>query len=120
MEVQTNGNLFAIVLHNLLDNATKYTDNGTIHVYTAGFDQQQYLIIENSGGNMPTHVIEWLNNQQDPKLNQNFPPGQSLGIGLILAREITTLLNIKFFIRTQSGKTMAYLSLSTRLAPAEQ
>jgi signal transduction histidine kinase len=111
--------LFAIVVHNLLDNATKYTDNGIIQVYTAELDQQQYLIIENSGGNMPAHVIDWLNSQHDPESNRNFAPNQSLGIGLILAREITALLNARFFIRTEGDKTLAYLSISTRPAPAE-
>jgi signal transduction histidine kinase len=119
MEIRTNENLFAIVVHNLLDNATKYTDNGIIQVYTAELDQQQYLIIENSGGNMPAHVIDWLNSQHDPESNRNFAPNQSLGIGLILAREITALLNARFFIRTEGDKTLAYLSISTRPAPAE-
>jgi signal transduction histidine kinase len=115
IEVHTNRNLFAIVLHNLLDNATKYTGNGSIHAYMDRVDHEEFLVIENSADSIPRNMIDWINNQYS--VNQsNAAPDQTVGIGLILVHQIAALLNIKFFVRTQSGRTMACLGLVTRRA----
>lgn len=115
IEVKTNSNLFAIVLHNLFDNATKYSENSRISIYTDTLDEQICLCIENHGKEMPQSIVQWLNGfEQSAKQDAQVVPLHEVGVGLLLVRDITALLNMRFFIRAEPGKIKACLILQSR------
>jgi signal transduction histidine kinase len=111
IEVNTNSNLFAIVVHNLLDNAAKYTEHGSIYAYTTRIGHETHLVIENTGPGLPEQVVNWLNDTGRSTDQPMLAPSQRVGIGLLLIVQITALLNMKFFIQPEPGKTKASLAL---------
>lgn len=93
--VSSNDNLVGIVIHNLVDNANKYTFDGTITINAGTVSGATELIISNTGLNISEQVIQWFNapaTKDETALSTH--ANQIQGIGLLLVKEITALLNI--------------------------
>jgi signal transduction histidine kinase len=110
LAISTNYNLFAVILHNLLDNASRYTYDGNIGIKTGMKDGRHVLSIENDVKTFPEMFLITVQNeagsenwQKKPELNQNH------GIGLILVRNICTLLDIDFQTKVRAGVATAQL-----------
>ncbi|SIQ95543.1 Signal transduction histidine kinase [Chryseobacterium sp. RU37D] len=60
--IKTNPDVLSIIVHNILDNAIKYTDqNGSILIYDLKEDNQYKLVIEDTGIGMSPKEIKKLN-----------------------------------------------------------
>lgn len=81
--VVTNAQLLKIIVHNLIDNANKFTDSGLIKAYVTKEDDRLRLIIEDSGRGIPRELIEWF--KTGPALPEATSHG---GIGLAMVKEL--------------------------------
>lgn len=91
MVVMVNKLLLAVVLHNLLDNAVKYTVRGYVELTAERDDRALTIHLQDTGPGMPPAVRDWINHtgNEDPR----YPGGG--GIGLILVMELLTVINGK-------------------------
>jgi signal transduction histidine kinase len=110
--VETNYNLLAVIVHNLLDNAAKYTNNGLIRISTNEVEESLHLVIENSALNFPGDTpANFKMSERNDFVSMLEMKGQ--GIGLALVKDIAGLLNINFFMKPAPGKVIAHVVFPT-------
>jgi len=92
--VMVNKLLLAVVLHNLLDNAVKYTAHGTVELSAERDDRILTIHLLDSGSGMPKAVRDWIS-QTGHEGAVHFG---GAGIGLILVKELLTLINGRLLV----------------------
>jgi signal transduction histidine kinase len=102
--VNSNRTLLSIIIHNLIDNANKFSNGGEIHIGTNIREDNLELSLIN-------HTSNSLITQKACSENGNSAP--SSGIGLIITREIASLLSIDFSIHHADKFTRATLTFPT-------
>ena len=108
MTVTVNKLLLAVVLHNLLDNAVKYTIRGSVEITAEAAEGSVIIHIADTGMGMPAVVSDWMN---DPE-NDGRGHSHSTGIGLILVRELLPVINARLMASPRAGGgTMLSLKL---------
>lgn len=102
--------LLSIIIHNLLDNAAKYTTAGRIWVTFQLTDEKiPEIVIANSAGNIPVHIMDIINSRDnDQSLGELIDAGKIRGIGLIIVKEIAAIANISVTV-SQTNQTYFYL-----------
>lgn len=108
LSVTSNANLLGVVLHNLLDNAIKNTGMGEIEISTDVLDDELHLLIQNAVSKTPRNG----NLEQDESRTSAYwdiakAGADGHGLGLVLVRDISTLLNVRFLIEATAGKVTA-------------
>lgn len=101
LTVTSNANLLGVILHNLLDNAAKNTQNGEIGIFTEVAADQLHLHIQN------TVLAPSLNAGAGSDRDAARDGKDSQGLGLMLVRDISALLNVDFVIGADAGKVTA-------------
>ncbi|WP_170299252.1 ligand-binding sensor domain-containing protein [Larkinella terrae] len=100
LAIRSDYQLLSIILHNLLDNAAKFTHQGRIRIESqVDAEGRVELVISNTGKSLSAEVIDLMNSQDktehiDPTLKQN----RSLGLGLLIAKEVAELLAIELSV----------------------
>lgn len=82
--VVVNKLLLAVILHNLLDNAVKYTVNGSVEVTVEKGAGLLTIHVADTGSGMPQKVSDWMNQSENDGTGHSI----STGIGLILIKEL--------------------------------
>lgn len=82
--VVVNKLLLAVILHNLLDNAVKYTVNGSVEVTVEKGAGLLTIHVADTGSGMPQKVRDWMNQSENDGTGHSI----STGIGLILIKEL--------------------------------
>lgn len=100
--VSSNSQLLGVVIHNLIDNANKYTFDGTLQVFTEIHVPYLHLIIADNGPGMPPHIINWFNNTPGSE-QENFPVEEKKGLGLFIVKEIAALLDVRLKVENKNG-----------------
>ncbi|WP_439556100.1 sensor histidine kinase [Dyadobacter sp.] len=114
--VMSNSNLLGIVLHNLIDNANKYTRNGNIRIRAAAENETVLIELENSGNSVPALLVQWFNANAHTNGESELPETVEIaGIGLILIREIASLLDIGLYMESDQRRTRVRLTLQESL-----
>ncbi|MCF0042575.1 sensor histidine kinase [Dyadobacter fanqingshengii] len=116
--VTSNPSFLGIVIHNLLDNANKNGRNGLIKIGASADQLVTLLTIENAGS-IAREIVEWVN----LKSGHTYPPvgtTETQGIGLILVREITSLLEVNFQMESSNNKTKVLLTFSGHNTDSQQ
>lgn len=112
LTVHTNAHLLGVILHNLLDNATKNTRDGEIAISGEVAGGRLHLYIQNPGTSaLPAGIVQ-TDRQDGPAQYVTRLEGDGNGLGLILVRDIAALLNIDFTIEAVSGKVIARMIFS--------
>lgn len=107
---------FSEVLQNIIDNATKYTMQGTITVRLTGNAQVVQIQVEDTGGGIPEEDI--------PHLFQKFYRVDSsttrtvggTGLGLYISRKIIELYNGRIWVESKLGKGSTFFINLPRLS----
>jgi signal transduction histidine kinase len=81
--IDTHQQLLKIVIHNIIDNANKFTDSGEIKAYISHHDGRLQLAIEDSGRGISKELLAWF------MKDQALPPASPhTGIGLAMIKEL--------------------------------
>lgn len=101
--VLVNRQLLAIVIHNLLDNAVKYTRKGYVRLKASCDDEKIYIRIIDTGIGMPPGVASWSNQSRDGMpVTEGKPPSYD-GIGLLIVLELLQLINGSIVVGSNEG-----------------
>ncbi|MBC9932751.1 sensor histidine kinase [Chitinophaga qingshengii] len=108
MTVVVNQLLLAVVLHNLLDNAVKYTTRGGIEISAESGDGMVTIHVADTGSGMSRAVRDWINHSE----NDGTGHSASTGIGLILVKELQPAIHARLWARRRDdGGTILSLQL---------
>jgi signal transduction histidine kinase len=105
LTVENNSHLLGVILHNLLDNATKNTQNGEIQIASAIVEGKLHLCIQNEVQNAEEGAQKNTHSRSDLDMADIGKDGD--GLGLVLVRDISALLNVGFLIEMAAGKVTA-------------
>ena len=89
--------LLSIVVHNLIDNAAKYTHDGKIRIFSRIYGKDQIeLVISNTGSGIPQEIVELFNQSKTTKnTDEHILNTKSLkGLGLLIVKDISELVGI--------------------------
>lgn len=100
--VSSNSQLLGVVIHNLIDNANKYTFDGTLQAYTEIHIPYLHLVIADNGPGMPPHIINWFNNTPDTE-QEDSPIEEKKGLGLFIVKEIANLIDVRLKVENSNG-----------------
>lgn len=92
------------VLENLLENASKFTEQGSVTVSTHRRDQWIVVEIADTGVGMSEEYVSHLFTpfmQEDRRLNRRF---KGTGLGLALAKRILELMNAQIEVESKKGQ----------------
>jgi K+-sensing histidine kinase KdpD len=101
--IYTNPGLLGVVVHNLLDNAIKIKKSNEIKIATRYVNGNLHLIISDQGPGMSPELIEWLNSVHHKKDGGLIFQNKYQGMGLLIIKEILTLLNIDLYVENDTG-----------------
>lgn len=93
--VLSNPDVLSIVIHNILDNAIKYTDQGFIYIYGITNECRYDLVIEDTGLGMSEEELAKLKQTQDFS-------GSRLGMKIV--KELLPLIDVSFDIESKKGE----------------
>lgn len=106
--INSHARLLSIIIHNLLDNAIKVTNEGTVKISSTKTDQQIQVIIEDTGAGMSAAMIDWCNRPiaESGIIEQEL--ADHMGLGLIIVKELMVLINGQFLVESdgRSGTTI--------------
>lgn len=107
IQVKSNPILLGILIHNLIDNAYKFTYNGAILLTSEIEEGRVTVVIRNSHGGMAPETIEWLTSptKEAPRSSA----GSTKGLGLLIVKEISSVLDIKLQATSTENITSIYL-----------
>ena len=113
IQVESNYNLLGIVLHNLIDNANKYSSNGNIQIVARTLGAVTELAIRNMGDIIPPKITDWFNgNNSEVPPQENINQNEVYGIGLLLIKEISLLLEVKLQMHSDDTVTEVILGFT--------
>lgn len=107
-EVYCDVQMLSIIIHNLIDNASKYTKNGVIEIYTDIIEgNRMELVVANSGIGIPQHVVRMINAPAKEKTDESLEENKA-GLGLVIVREIADIIGVSLYV-TQTDRTRFHL-----------
>ncbi|MBO9151647.1 sensor histidine kinase [Chitinophaga sp. GCM10012297] len=100
-----NRQLLGVVVHNLLDNAVKYTTSGTITLETERIGDMAVIRIIDTGIGMHPRLQERINSHMPGKylIGDNHWPDEHRGLGLLIVIELLQLINGRLKIQPNEG-----------------
>lgn len=107
LTVPSDAQMLAIMVHNLLDNAVKFTHNGTIRVTAVeGASSGVVMHISNSGAGIPLHVIDIINTPDRDETDEVVTPfGRKTGLGLLIVKEVAVLIDVRLHVSSEAEQT---------------
>jgi signal transduction histidine kinase len=106
LNVTGSKQVLSIILRNLLDNAVKNTSNGTIAINAGKNADIVEIVITDTGYGMQKEMVKWINNEKTTdRLNENKVAfsANSGGLGLVIVKELSALIQIKLFAESVQG-----------------
>jgi len=118
LTIRTHADILAIILHNLLDNATKNTRNGAI-VINAGLSKhgKLYITIKDNGVGISPRELRHFNEKETIE-----PSADTInqGLGITLVKDWIRILGGRVYINSTLGKgTIVTLTFSVSAMPLE-
>ena len=111
LEVTCDYLLLSIVVHNLIDNAVKYTSEGEIRISAKVINGDvTELVISNIGSGIPQKIIDMINTSDGKKFQGHGIRNTKItGLGLLIVKEIADLIGVTLRV-DQTDLTSFYLS----------
>lgn len=110
--VKNNQQLVSIILHNLIDNANKATNGGTVSVTYEDFREELHLIVNDTGPGMESTVSDWINSESK-QLPQSESAAQNFGMGLLIVKELSALIKARLLAKpNQPAGTSVHIIFS--------
>jgi signal transduction histidine kinase len=115
LTVPSDTQMLAIMVHNLLDNAVKFTQHGTIRVTATGDTVSGVVMhISNSGAGIPLHVIDIINTPYREETDEEVRPlGRKTGLGLLIVKEVSVLIDVTLHVSSEAEQTCFTLQFNT-------
>lgn len=102
--LKSNRQLLKIILHNLIDNANKYTSGGTVTVTASQENEVVRLLVTDTGPGLPGTVLNWVNGDNEIIYPESAHSGPGIhGIGLVIVKELAGMLNVRIRATSVSG-----------------
>lgn len=109
--VIANNELLSEIIYNLIDNAIKYTEQGSVTIYNEFTDDEYILSIRDTGIGIPVSSREIIFEPFRQADNLNGEKG-GIGLGLTLSKKYTDVLGGKLWFKSEINKgTTFHLSL---------
>ena len=102
LEVHSHEEILSIILHNLLDNATKFTRQGHISVSAGTLGKDNYLRVSDTGMGMDPADVAFYNLESGIQPDEK--PIRRGGLGLLLVRDVVKLIHGKLTITSTPGE----------------
>ncbi|SEI91074.1 Signal transduction histidine kinase [Dyadobacter sp. SG02] len=102
LTVRSNPELLSVVIHNLIDNASKYARNGQIRIFSSISAHAVHLVIADSGKGIDEEVREWFNNPASAH-SDSYGNASPKGFGLVIVKEVARLINLSVFADNHNG-----------------
>lgn len=101
----TNANLLKIIVHNLIDNANKYTHSGIIRVFTRKIDNELHFIVSDNGEGFPPDILEWFNASGYSELDEEIGIQMETynGLGLLILKDLASMMRIRLWAENNNG-----------------
>lgn len=116
----TDGELFSKILYQLIDNAVKFTHQGTITVgYQFSGNEVHFFVSDTGIGISPENQVLIFDSfiQEDGQTTRRY---EGSGLGLSIAQELVNLLEGKIWLKSEKGKgSTFYFSLPYRQSESE-
>jgi K+-sensing histidine kinase KdpD len=114
LTLDTDPDCLAVILHNILDNAVKFTAGGSVVVSSGTGKNGLFIQVADTGRGMSREYIEWCNTAaagySAPRPGEDFRPA---GLGLMLVRELLGRIKGKLIVsRGEQGGTVMVLEFS--------
>ncbi|MCF0055085.1 sensor histidine kinase KdpD [Dyadobacter sp. CY356] len=106
ISVRTNPELLGVMIHNLVDNAIKVKNGNHINITTVTIAGKIHLIVSDHGPGMPAHFIDWLSSNDSKQITISRGPSTTIGLGLVLVKEISCMLGIDVMIENRPGASI--------------
>ncbi len=112
--VATDRILFYQLLQNLLGNALKYTDQGTVDILCESGPDALLVCIQDTGVGIPADKLEHIFDEYY-QIDTHGTRRMGVGLGLAIVKEAARLLGFSVRITSQPGRgTQAYISIPNR------
>lgn len=112
--LETDPDCLAVILHNIMDNAIKFTTGGSVIISSSEGEQGVVIQVADTGRGMSREYIEWCNTEAagfaGPLPGEDFRPA---GLGLMLVRELLGRIKGRLVVsRGEQGGTVMALEFS--------
>lgn len=111
--VRSDYQMLAIIVHNLIDNATKYTENGIIRFSASKSKELTEVHISNSGVPVASELVSIFNERLDAETPAP-QRGRKAGLGFLIIKEIGALLNVDLHVEQTEITTFSLRFPNTR------
>jgi len=105
--IQSDANLLSIILRNLISNATKFTENGFIRIYSKQNSHYQ-IIVEDNGNGMSNkqlaRINRLINKQPLMEEDEQIDNKEGFGLGYIIISELVQILEGKIIVESKTGE----------------
>ena len=104
--IQSDSNLLSIILHNIISNATKFTENGFIKI-SSRQNSHYEITIEDNGKGMSekqlTRLTKLINKQPSNEEDEQSDNKEGFGLGYVIISELIQILNGKLEVQSKLG-----------------
>lgn len=91
------------VLNHLMDNAVKFTLNGSIELICAQEDEKILFSIKDTGVGINKENLSHIFEEFRQEIDGHHRPFEGLGVGLTLAREVVERMGGRIFVQSEKG-----------------
>lgn len=117
--VASDASLLERILLNLLSNAVRYTDGGSIRIFAQQDNDKVRISVADTGPGIPATQHEEIFREFVQLQNPGRDRSKGLGLGLAIVRRLADLLGIELGVRSAPGRGSTF-SLSVRAGDATQ
>jgi len=118
--ISTDRTLFGQLLQNLLGNALKYTDSGSVRISCTQDEHAVTIAVEDTGIGIPSDKLERIFDEYY-QVDTHGTKRMGVGLGLAIVKEVARLLGFSVRIFSEVGKgTQAIIRIPSRFVRAAE